>query len=214
MRWGFLVLLMAALSLFCKSAQTSGNSGKGDIGNLVVNQPLTKTTSGSTAGQPVKSEPASTGFPDDTQVQAMREAFFNRPPEAEEVFRVFVTSDGYYRKQVAFNDKVSIKEDAPGDQSIADEFRKFDMVNSLQEGQIRVELYPTTGKFYRVRQSKPSIMKETDKMMSDDITRWQFVFVKDEINPKDFRVSYQVLLRKKITREQALKILSEQNKKK
>lgn len=144
----------------------------------------------------------------------MREAFFARPVEAEEVFRVFVTSDGYVRRQIAHTETVSVKEDTGGDQSISDEFRKFDMVNSLQEGQIRVELYPTTGKFYRVRQSKPSIMKETDKIMSDDITRWQFVFAKNEIQPKDFRISYQVLLRKKITREQALKILSEQNKKK
>lgn len=215
MRWGYFAALVAALSIYCKSAQTAGGSGKSEGGNLVVNQPIAvKTSGGSSTTQPAKGEPAASGFPDDSQVQAMREAFFNRPPEAEEVFRVFVTSDGYYRKQVAFNEKVSIKEDLPGDQAIADEFRKFDMVNSLQEGQIRVELYPTTGKFYRVRQSKPSVMKETDKMMSDDITRWQFVFVKDEINPKDFRVSYQVLLRKKITREQALKILSEQNKKK
>lgn len=204
MRWGYLAAFIAMLGVFCKSAQTTGGTGKTEAGNLVVNQPI----------QTTKAEPATTSFPDEAQVQAMREAFFNRPPEAEEVFRVFVTSDGYFRKQVAFNEKVSIREDAPGDQAIADEFRKFDMVNSLQEGQIRVELYPTTGKFYRVRQSKPSIMKETDKMMSDDITRWQFVFVKEEINPKDFRVSYQVLLRKKITREQALKILSDQNKKK
>lgn len=144
----------------------------------------------------------------------MREAFFNRPAENEEVFRVFVTSDGFTRKQIAFNENISVKEDLAGDQAIAEEFRKFDMVNSLQEGQIRVELYPTTGKPYRVRQSKPSIMKETDKIMSDDITRWQLQFAKTEIVPKDFRVSYQVVLRKKITREQALKILSEQNKKK
>lgn len=204
MRWGYLATFIAVVGVSCKSGQTAAGPGKSEAGNLVVNQPI----------QASKTEPVATGFPDDAQVQAMRDAFFSRPPEAEEVFRVFVTSDGYYRKQVAFNEKVSIKEDSPGDQSIADEFRKFDMVNSLQEGQIRVELYPTTGKFYRVRQSKPSIMKETDKMMSDDITRWQFVFVKEEINPKDFRVSYQVLLRKKITREQALKILSEQNKKK
>ena len=67
------------------------------------------------------------------------------------------------------------------------------MVNSLQEGQIRVELYPTTGKPYRVRQSKPSIMKETDKIMSDDITRWQLQFAKTEIVPKIFRLPFRIL---------------------
>lgn len=164
--------------------------------------------------QPIKLEHAATAMPGDAEVEAMRAAFFERAPENEEVYRVFVTSDGYTRKQIAFPDNISVKEDPGGDQGIADEIRKFDMVNSLQEGQIRVELYPSTGKFYRVRQSKPSIMKESDKLMSDDITRWQFLFTKNEIIPKDFRVSYQVLLRKKITREQALKILSEQNKKK
>ncbi len=166
------------------------------------------------ANQPIKADNATTAYPGEADVQGLREAFFARPVENEELFRVFVTSDGYFRKQLAHTETVSVKEDAAGDQAIADEFRKFDMVNSLQEGQIRVELYPTTGKFYRIRQSKPSIMKETDKIMSDDITRWQFVFAKNEIQPKDFRISYQVLLRKKITREQALKILSEQNKKK
>lgn len=164
--------------------------------------------------QPVKAESGALVYPGESEIAALREAFFSRPVEHEELFRVFVTSDGYVRKQLAHHDNVSVKEDPSGDQAIADEFRKFDMVNSLQEGQIRVELYPNTGKFYRIRQTKPSIMKETDKIMSDDLTRWQFVFAKNEIYPKDFRISYQVLLRKKITREQALKILSEQNKKK
>lgn len=193
-------MITCALALVSAACKSTGGTTTGSV-PLVVNQPI-------------KAESAATAFPGDAEVQAIREAFFARPAEPEEVFRVFVTSDGYVRQQLAHNETVSVKEDTGGDQSIADEFRKFDMVNSLQEGQIRVELYPTTGKFYRVRQSKPSIMKETDKIMSDDTTRWQFVFAKNEIQPKDFRISYQVLLRKKITREQALKILSEQNKKK
>lgn len=167
-----------------------------------------------TPNEAIKAEPHSAGFPSNAAVEAMREAFFGRAPEKGEVFRIFITSEGYIRKQLSHLDTVSVKEDLGGDQAIADEFRKFDMVNSLQEGQIHIELYPSTGKFYRVRQSKPSIMKETDKILSDDMTRWQFVFAKNEIEPRDFKVSYQVLLRKRITREQALKILSDQNKKK
>lgn len=166
------------------------------------------------ANQPITAASTSGALPSESDIEAMRAAFFAREVENEEVYRVFVTSDGYTRKQVASNDSIGLKEDKAGDQAIADEIKKFDMVNSLQEGQIRVELYPTTGKFYRVRQAKPSIMKETDKIMSDDTTRWQFHFPKNQIIPKDFRVSYQVLLRKKITREQALKILTEQNTKK
>jgi hypothetical protein len=190
----FLLLCVAATLVVCKS-------GSGASGLLAANQPI-------------KLDGPASGLPSDSEVEAMREAFFARAPENEEVYRVFVTSDGYARKQVAFPENITLKEDKAGDQAIAEEFKKFDMVNSLQEGQIRVELYPSTGKFYRVRQTKPSIMKETDKIMSDDITRWQFQFPKNQIVPKDFRVSYQVVLRKKITREQALKILSEQNKKK
>lgn len=202
MRFTVLALALAAFVLACKSTgEGAGPSAAGATSALVANQPI-------------KADVAHAGYPSDAEVAEMREAFFNRPAENEEVFRVFVTSDGFTRKQIAFNENISVKEDLAGDQAIAEEFRKFDMVNSLQEGQIRVELYPTTGKPYRVRQSKPSIMKETDKIMSDDITRWQLQFAKTEIVPKDFRVSYQVVLRKKITREQALKILSEQNKKK
>jgi hypothetical protein len=202
MRFTFLVAAIAAFTLACKSTSPGGASAAGSGASALV------------ANQPIKSDAAHAAYPSDAEVAEMREAFFNRAPENEEVFRVFVTSDGFTRKQIAFNENISVKEDLAGDQAIAEEFRKFDMVNSLQEGQIRVELYPTTGKPYRVRQSKPSIMKETDKIMSDDITRWQLQFAKTEIVPKDFRVSYQVVLRKKITREQALKILSEQNKKK
>jgi hypothetical protein len=176
----------------------------------------TGTASGTSVipNQPIEAGNAAIPVPSDGDIEAMRDAFFAREVENEEVYRVFVTSDGYTRKQVAFPENITMKEDKAGDQAIAEEIKKFDMVNSLQEGQIRVELYPTTGKFYRVRQAKPSIMKETDRIMSDDITRWQFQFPKNQIVPKDFHVSYQVLLRKKITREQALKILSEQNKKK
>lgn len=166
-----------------------------------------------TPNHPITPGHAKISLPSEGDIEKMREDFFNRPVENEELYRVFVTSDGYFRKQVAHFDTVTVKEDPVGDKLIADEFRKFDMINSLQEGQIRVELYPTTGKFYRIRQSKPSVMKETDRIMSDDTTRWQFQFQKDKVEPKDFRISYQVLLRKKITREQALKILQEQNKK-
>lgn len=199
MRFSLLAIGLLAFAAACKT--TTGQAGETGASALVANQPI-------------KAEASHAGYPSDAEIESMREAFFNRPAENEEVFRVFVTSDGFTRKQIAFNENISVKEDLAGDQAIAEEFRKFDMVNSLQEGQIRVELYPTTGKPYRVRQSKPSIMKETDKIMSDDITRWQLQFAKTEIVPKDFRVSYQVVLRKKITREQALKILSEQNKKK
>lgn len=191
-------IALCVLAIACK---TGGGSSADRVFSLLPNQPISV-------------EQTATQTPSDSEIEAMREAFFAREAEEEEVFRVFVTSEGYARKQIAFQENIGLKEDAKRDQAIADEFRRFDMVNSLQEGQIRVELYPSTGKFYRVRQSKPSIMKETDRIMSDDMTRWQFEFKKNEIVPKDFRVSYQVLLRKKITREQALKILSEQNKKK
>lgn len=156
----------------------------------------------------------SSALPSSGEIEDMREAFFARPVEEEEVYRVFVTSNGYTRKQVAHSEDITLKEDKTGDQAIASEIGKYDMVNSLQEGQLRVELYPTSGKFYRVRQTKPSIMKESDRIFSDDITRWQFQFPKGQIVPKDFRVSYQVLLRKKISREQAQKILTDQNNKK
>jgi len=204
----FALFLPIAGFLVFTACKSSGGSVPSSTGAPTASTGLMQ------ANQPIKGDGPVGIIPSDADIEAMRAAFFSRPAENEEVFRLFITSEGYTRKQMAFPDNISVKEDPTGDQGIADEFRKFDMVNSLQEGQIRVELYPTTGKFYRVRQSKPSIMKETDKMMSDDITRWQFQFAKNEIIPKDFRVSYQVLLRKKITREQALKILSEQNKKK
>jgi len=188
----------AALIVACKTGDSSGIPGGPTFA----------------PNHPINAGNTTVPLPSDSDIEAMREVFFNRPPENEEAYRVFVTSDGYTRKQVAFTDTMTLKEDKAGDQAIADELRKFDMVNSLQEGQIRVELYPTTGKFYRVRQAKPSIMKETDRIMSDDTTRWQFQFPKTQIVPKDFRVSYQVLLRKKITRDQALKILTDQNTKK
>lgn len=147
------------------------------------------------------------------EILAARDEYFSKPAEPGEVFRIFITSEHFFRKQLAYADKVSVKEDPAGDQSLSEEFRKFDMINDIQHGIIRVELYPNNGKFYRVRQARPSKMKETDKIMSEDITRWQFKFVNDEINPKDFKIGYSVMLRSRITREQAIKILSKDKKK-
>jgi len=200
----WLVMGVWVFFFHCKtSPPTSSSVAGGDPS--VVNKPQT--------GQPIDATVKGT-YPDDAEIEKLRADFFARPADSEELYRIFITSDGYVRKQVAHDDKVQVKEDLSSDQAIADEFKKFDMVNSLQEGQLRIELYPTTGKFYRVRQARPSVMKETDKIMSEDITRWQFKFAKNEIQPNVFKITYQVLLRKKITREQALKILSEQNNKK
>lgn len=147
------------------------------------------------------------------EVVKARDEYFATPAQPGEVFRIFVTSEHFFRKQLAYSDKVSVKEDPAGDQSLSEEFKKYDMINDLQTGLIRVELYPNSGKFYRIRQARPSKMKETDKLMSDDLTRWQFKFVKDDINPKDFKVGYCVMLRSRITREQAIKILTKDKKK-
>ncbi|MCB1200599.1 MAG: hypothetical protein KDK41_08125 [Leptospiraceae bacterium] len=136
-----------------------------------------------------------------------RDAYFALPAEKDEVFRIFASSDAYDVKQLSNFETIKLKEDLPGQKSFSEELKKYNLIELVTDGVIRVELYPNSGTFYRIRQGRPSKVVEVDKLMSEDITRFQFIFENNKIEPRDFKVGYGIMLQKDISREEAEKLL-------
>lgn len=135
--------------------------------------------------------------------------FFSQPAENSEVFRVFVHSDGYERRQLEYKDKISVKSDPGGDEAMSAGLTKYNKIDYFANGVIMVELYPDSGSISRVRFARPSGIAEMDQLISDDVTRWEFKFSSDTVHPRKFAVNYGILLQNEVSREEALKTLKE-----
>jgi len=142
------------------------------------------------------------------------EAFFSEEKNKNEVFRVFISSDSYLRKQLDSFNTIQMKQDDLGDKGSSADLKKFDKIDYKLKAILKLELYPDTGGISRVRFASPSGLGEIDKIISDDITRWEFKFPKKVVSPRNFTVTYMVLLQKKISREDAIKELKKFTKKK
>ena len=141
------------------------------------------------------------------QVEA-RKDFFEKPPRRSEVFRIFVSSDTYEVKQMAYSRKISIKQDKTADQEFSDEIlKKYDVVDYKAKAIINIELYPDSGKLAKVHFTRPTGTSEMDTLISQDVTRLIFEFQKDNIEPISFKVTYLVLLRKRASKEEVQEIL-------
>ena len=139
------------------------------------------------------------------------DSFFNETSDEEKNFRVFSSSEYYERRQLNLHDIIEIKSDLDGDKMAAEELKEYDKVNFFGKALVKIELYPDTGNLSRVRFLRSSGISELDRIISEDITRWKFSFLvenkKDDEFPEQFMVEYAVLLKKKITREQAVEEL-------
>ncbi|MCS6984509.1 MAG: hypothetical protein NZM25_05195 [Leptospiraceae bacterium] len=133
--------------------------------------------------------------------------FLEKPGELGEVFRIYADANQYIVTQLSYQENIQLKSDEAGNKQVSEELSRYNMVDYFAEGLLKVELFPNTGNFYRVRQLRPSGVVEIDKIISEDITRWQFIFPKGEINPREFKVRYGVKLEKKISRHEAVDIL-------
>ena len=78
---------------------------------------------------------------------------------------------------------------------------------------IKVELYPDSGKISRVRFLRPTGLSEMDKLISEDVSRLSFEFEKDNVEPNQFKIEYLILLRNRLSREEAKAFLQKKVKK-
>lgn len=145
--------------------------------------------------------------PEMQRLQSSKDAFFSSSFEENEHFKVFLSSGLYQSKKNEKYSSFSRVSDEDGDLAFASELKKYDKVNLNAEAVLRIEFFTESGKLKSVRFISPSPISEIDKIIADDITRWKFEFKTSGGAPPSMRIKYRVALQKRISREEAKKIL-------
>ncbi len=147
----------------------------------------------------------STIIDDSEQLISNNKDFLQADENAEEIFRVLVSSNFYIVSQMKFANVILRAKDTGGDEYIIDEIKRLDKISETREGYLTIWLFPDTGSIMKVRPQRPSYIVEIDKLLTDDIQRWNFVFPKKVVYPTRFDIKYKIILRKTQTDEQIIK---------
>lgn len=151
-----------------------------------------------------------------SEEEVANQRFLNPSPDeseqANETFRVFITSDKYIVVQMKFKGSIQRAEDAGGDSYICDEVKKYDKINETREGLWKIWLYPDKGNLQKIRPQKSIYLIEIDKLINEDIQRWGFTFPQKSINPTQFFIRYRILLKKRQADVEILKELQQKMK--
>jgi len=124
-----------------------------------------------------------------------RDPFLTAKPEPGEVFRVLITKDGYYVKQVAFEEGIRRKVDATGDDEQLQQFQKFNEKYDFRDfsitGTLRVRLNPVTGDIEKIDFEQNPVTWQAGQMFQDDVSRFSFEFPQKVVQPTNMRVRYE-----------------------
>ncbi len=131
---------------------------------------------------------------------------------APEVFRVLMMSDRYCVSQMKYAEKLRRVDDQGGDKYICEEIKKLDKIDDTREGIITVWLFPDSGRLMRVRPKMLTYLVETDKLMVEDIQRWNFTTTEKTLQPTQFDVKYRIVLRKTQSDDEIMKEVREKLK--
>ncbi len=127
-----------------------------------------------------------------------------------ETFRVVMMSDRYLVRQKQYEDNITRVEDESGDQYFMERMKKMDVVNTAREGEIKVWVYPDSGRLMKIRFVESTYIEEVDRLIMDDIQRWTLKFNRG-VYPRQFRVRYRVVLRKKMSDAEIRQKMREQD---
>lgn len=143
---------------------------------------------------------------------AENEDFLSVSPEnKEDLFRVLIMSDDYKVSQQQYETNILRVEDSSGDDYFKSEIARHDKIDEAREGVVKVWLYPDTGKIMQVRFVKSTYLKELDKIIMEDIQRWNFKFLKKKVvYPTKFDVRYRIVLKKNISDDAIMEEISQQ----
>lgn len=137
-----------------------------------------------------------------------KEAFSKIKIRKSEIFRLFVSSSRYEIEQVREKEKIQLKEDESANQETQAILQKtFDKINYTARAIISIELYPDSGSISRIRFTRPTGIQELDKVVSEDASRLIFEFPNKVIDPIRFEIHYMIVLKKRINRKEAFKLL-------
>lgn len=131
--------------------------------------------------------------------------FLQVDSNAEEVFRVLLTSNKYIVSQMKYDDSIDRAKDPGGDRYMTEEMKKFDKLNEAHEGVLTIWLYPDSGQIMKIRPKKLIYLTEIHQLITDDIQRWSFQFPKKIVYPTKLDIKYRVVIQKKQTDEEIIK---------
>jgi hypothetical protein len=132
------------------------------------------------------------------------------PENNEDVFRVLIMSDEYKVVQQQYDKNILRVDDPSGDDYFKSEIARHDKIDEAREGVVKVWLYPDAGKIMQVRFVKSTYLRELDKIIMEDIQRWNFKFPKKVVYPTKFDVRYRVVLKKNISDDAIMEEISQQ----
>lgn len=152
-------------------------------------------------------ETTQTTGPSDPFARENREFLENK--RVPELFKVLFTSEKYQVVQTRYENVIRRVEDKGGDRYMMSEVKKYDKIDEAREGVLKVWLYPDSGKIMKIRPQQPTYLIELDKLITEDLQRWNFEFPKNYISPTEFTIRYRINLRKKQSDEQIMKEIRE-----
>ena len=125
--------------------------------------------------------------------------------KAKEIFRILLSSDKYIIAQMKHHKLIKRAKDPGGDKYISSELIKLNKIDEAREGIITIWLYPDSGKIMKVRPQIPTYIIEIDKLINEDIQRWNFIFPKKYVAKTKFNIRYRVILQKKLSDAEIIK---------
>ncbi len=140
------------------------------------------------------------------------QSFLKPSKKAKEVFRVLLTSDNYIVSQMKYTSTLSRTPDTGGDKYMCSEVKKLDKINEVREGLLSLWLYPDSGRIMKIRTQQSTYLLEVDKLLSEDIQRWNFTFPKKIVEPTRFDIKYRVILRKTLSDAEIIREVREKMK--
>lgn len=143
--------------------------------------------------------------------------FFTAEPMPSEYFRVLITDDGYFVKNMGKEGIIERKEDIQGDKEQFNTFHKFSVDYSFKDWSfdavMRVRLNPHRGELEHIEYVPGRNPKtwQSGKLFQEDLSRFHFDFPDGKIPTHEFLVSYLWRIQKKpgLSEEDAKKMAIE-----
>lgn len=132
--------------------------------------------------------------------------YFQAPSkDPYEYFRVIISSDDYFVRQIRGSKLIQRKPDIGGDELVKEEIGNFNVKDMQDEGILLLTLNGNTGGIEVVNFDRrvPRI-NGIAKIIQNDVIRWQFLHELRDDRPQitKFKVYYRIILQKTLTREQ------------
>ena len=139
--------------------------------------------------------------------------FFTAPPRSGEYFRVLITEDGYYFKNIGDAARIDRKPDPAGDKEQFKIFKKYnddyDFKDWTLTAVMKARLNPHRGELEHIEYLPGSNPKtwQSGKLFQEDLSRFTFEFPRNEILVYEFLVSYEWRIKAKagLSEEEARK---------